>query len=538
MQTLPLIIPPDGAPVASEAPVIPDPPIVVLQPALLEPPAPFDPEATDNLILRLQIAPALEILEASVRLQGDSHQANLVNHARISVDNNLAEIGFGELRPLTRIGFTPVAGAHRLMIRLGGAWIQPDGPASVNFANYSSNTRFPELVTEGVLLDNVAAVTNIESISFPANVVLRLTDGGAPFFFHRGELRTAGVQTPDFGQQLALALQGCEPVNGRCTIDLIAHSDAFGTITATQPRVVYRFVHNSLDGLDFAARSVLIPAGGGATFLLPLRQNLANTPASPNEGTSGVQPPVAAVTLRLVPIGLGPVFATGARRGAIVSAQFQVAQAVVFGQPFTVAALYLYLLRRTPKAGLTMELRGDVDGEPRGAVLATAPVGVSGLAENTFAWAAATLGEPVTLEANTPIWIVLKAGEGEVEWRGGDIPTGGPAALFSTDQGNTWQSHPLTASYVFQQLLPDPATALTLRIEAGGEQQEIIYAPENFPLSLGPDSALVRGINAAIAQSGAPPPSSVGLTLRSDSALPVQVTLTQFDIAYTQVHTV
>ena len=488
---------------------------------------PFDPEAPDNLILRLQIAPAVAILAASVRLQAASHPANLVNHAQISIDNNLAQIDFGTLRPLTRITCTPVTGTHRLMIQLGGTWFQPAGVANVDFGNYTSNTKFPELLTEQVLLDNVTAITNIESISFPANVVLRLTDGGVPFFFQRGDLRPVGVQVPDFGQQLALTLQGCEPVQGRCVIDLIAHSDAFGTITATQPRLVYRFVHNSLDGLAFAARTVTVPAGGSATFPLPLRQDLTSTPE---------QVPVAAVTLGLVAIGFGPVFAaTEGRRGAVVSAQFQVAQAVTLAQALTVSALYLYLLSRTLKTSLTLELRADVDGEPRGALVATAPVEVSALAENTFAWVPTPLTEPVAIEANARIWIVLRADVGEVEWRGSDIPADGSAALFSIDRGNTWQTHPLAASYVFQQLLPDPATPLTLQIQVGGEEQEIVYTADAAPLSLGSEAPLVLGMNRAIIESGTTLPSTIDLTLRTDSAMPVQVTLTQFDIAYTQV---
>ena len=58
-----------------------------------------------------------------------------------------------------------------------------------------------------------------------------------------------------------------------------------------------------------------------------------------------------------------------------------------------------------------------------------------------------------------------------------------------------------------------------------------------FPLSLPPDAALVHGINAAIAQNGAAPLPVVDLSLSSDGSLPLQVTFTQFDIAYSQVHT-
>lgn len=200
------------------------------------------------------------------------------------------------------------------------------------------------------------------------------------------------------------------------------------------------------------------------------------------------------------------------------------------------SALYLYLLGRTPKTSLTLELRADVDGEPRGTLVATAPVEVSTLVENTFTWVPTPLAEPVAIEVNARIWIVLRADVGEVEWRRSDIPADGSAALFSTDRGNTWQTHPLAASYVFQRLLPDPTTPLTLQIQVGGEEQEIVYTADSTPLSLESEAPLVQGMNRIIIiESGATLPSTVDLTLHTDSAMPVQVTLTQFDIAYTQV---
>jgi hypothetical protein len=52
---------------------------------------------------------------------------------------------------------------------------------------------------------------------------------------------------------------------------------------------------------------------------------------------------------------------------------------------------------------------------------------------------------------------------------------------------------------------------------------------------VGSEAPLVQGMNRIITESGAMLPSTVDLTLRTDSAMPVQVTLTQFDIAYTQV---
>jgi hypothetical protein len=273
----------------------------------MPPTDPFQPERPDNPVLRLLVADGVEVREARARLTGSSHTANLAGGASISAGS--AQIALGGPRPVTRIRYPQAAGgASPLMIQLGGAWFQPQPAGGVRFDNYPSDTRFPELITEKVLLGNVASVSDVESTTFPSNVTLRLTDGGVPFFAGRGDLRTAGADIPDFGAQLAQTLQGCEPIDGVCALDLVAHSDTFGTIAADVTRIAYRVSVNSLGDAPFDARTVLLPADGGAVFDVPLAGGLTIPPD---------RPVVAGVSMSLVALGLGPAFAPHlGRRGA------------------------------------------------------------------------------------------------------------------------------------------------------------------------------------------------------------------------------
>lgn len=491
--------------------------------------AAFAPETPDNALLTLAVAQDVEIAEARLTLAGAPHTANLAGTAVPT--GTLVTLEFSALRPCTRIGFVKAdaAAPSTLMVQLGGVWHQPAAAGGVDFANVQPGAAFPELVAEKALLSNVASVSNVESTSYPANVTLRLGDGGVPFFFHRGELR-GEVWVPDFSQHLALALQGIEPVGGVRSVDLVAHSDAFGIITATAARLVGRMAHDSLQGLSDAERTVAIPAGGTASFNMPAPQGLA----PPQD-----RPAVTGASVAFTALAFGPAFpAPAGRRGAIVSAQFQVAQAVDFPAKLTASGVHLYLLRRTPQAALTLELRADGGGEPRGTILATASFQADGLPDGAFDWATVALEKPLALEAGARLWIVLKADQGEVEWRGDDVADSMPAARFSADRGNTWQPHSLAVSYIFERLLPDPAAPLAITLKVGDERQEIPYQPETFPAVLDASSPLVRGLNAVIAaQTGgeldAPLPLEIAVAMVADPPPPVQIVLTRLDVTYT-----
>jgi hypothetical protein len=523
-------VPPGGAPIASAALSLTGLPI-----RLVPPTDPFAPEALENTLLTFVVVSGVEILEATASLVGDDHAADLA--AGAVIDDGRALIDLGGLRPLTRIDFTKgvANAASKLMVQLGGVWHRPEPAGATDFDAYVPNTPFPELITEKALLANVGSVRTVESITFPSNVALRLTDGGVPFFFLRGNLRRDPVRVPDFGEQLALAVRGCEPVDGACSIDLVAHSDTFGTISVDAARAACRVVHNGLDGLTFDDRTRGIPPGATARLDLPVPDGLV---------VPDGRPAVSTVSLGLVALGFGPAFAPAiVHHGAVVSAEFQVAQAVDFDEPVTTSAVYLYLARRTPKATLTVELRADADGEPRGAVLASASVDAAGLPDGGFGWLAAPLtapqAAPLVVEAGTRLWIALTSGAGEIEWGGDDVADGRLATQFSADRGNTWRPHPMTAGFLFVQTLPDPAAPLTLTLAVGGHEQSVAYDPSAFPLTLDSASPLARGINAAFVTAtggdpGTPLPATISLDLGADSPRPLQVSLTQFDVTYVQ----
>ena len=524
----PYIHPLDGAPVASEAPALSGPPVATdLAPAWV-------PESPEGPVLRLLIATQAEIVEATGGLSGSPHDANLAATATLSL--NRATIDLGAPRPLTRIRFVKAnsAAATQLMIQLGGSWLTPQTAGGVNFASYNSGTLFPELVTSKVLLSNASSVSDVESITHPTHVTLRATDGGVPFFFHRGELRPGGARVPDFAQQLNLALQNCEPDGGVYSLDLVARTETFGEVAMPSAHIVSRAAHNSLDSLSFDDRTrVLLPgADPPAIFALAVPPNLT-LPAG--------RPAVAAVELALFARGRGPAsVATDGRRGAVVSARFQVAQATSTSEAtVAVAAVHLHLLRRTPQATLTLELRADTEGEPRGTLLASASQSADALAEDAFRWLRVDFEEPATVPAGSRLWIVLETEGGEVEWRGADVPRGGAAALFSTDRGNNWQPHPLAANHVLELSLAAIGSPPTVTLGVGGEEQSVLYDPAASPVVLDADSPLVRGINQAIANTtgstvGAALPAEIPLTLESDATLPLQITLTRLDVVYTQ----
>ncbi len=514
--SLPMIVPPGGASVASRASAVAanTPPLDMLPPSDTP-----DPQASDNVVKRFVATPDVEILDARLHLAGAAHTANLASGA--SVSGGQALIDLGGLRPLSRVNFTRTsAGADSaLMIQVGGSWFLPAPVGSVLFSDYNPNVPFPELITEKALLSNAASVSNVESITFPSNVTLRLGDGGVPFFFQRGALRASGVPVPDFAQQLDLAIRSSEPLEGVCHIDLVAHSDAFGTLVANQAQVTFRTQRNCLVGLDLATRTGTLPSA----FALPVPSGLT-LPVD--------RPPVSTVSLAAVAIGFGPSFAPALlRRGAVVSADFQVAQAIDIQVELSVDGLYLYLQSRGNGA-LTVELRLDADGEPRGAVLASSTPRVDELPTTGFEWLEVVLDAPVAVAGGTRVWIVARADQAGVEWAGDDVV--GLPALVSLDRGNSWQAHPLTASYALRLALPSP---LTLGMQVGDERQAVPLIPVAFPLTLDSAAPLVRGLNAALTNgrgSGDPLPDGVAIELSVEPVLALQLTLTQFDVTYVQ----
>jgi hypothetical protein len=519
LASLPTITPPGGAAVTSQASAgAGGPSPFAIQPI---PAGSFDPQASDNVVKRFLAAPDIEVLDARLRLVGGEHTANLASSESVSASGGQAIIDLGGLRPITRVNFTQASANadSKLMIQVGGSWFLPATVGSVNFNDYSPNARFPELITEKALVNNAASVIDVESITLPTNVTLRLGDGGVPFFFQRGGLRPTGVPVPDFAQQLDLAIRSTDPTNGVCQIDVVAHSDAFGTLVASNTSVTFRTLRNSLDELDFAARTRSLPS----TFDLPVPGGLT-VPAD--------RPPVAAVSLAAVAIGFGPSFAPALpRRGAVVSAEFQVAQAADMDTDLVLDGLYIYVQPRGSGA-LTLELRLDADGEPRGAILASSSPALDQLPGDAFTWLEIALDTPLPVSGGTRLWIVARADGAGVEWAGDDVV--GPPALVSVDRGNSWQAHPLTASYAFRRALPTP---LVLGLQVGNELQPVSLDADELPLTLDTAAPLLRGLNAMLTagrDAGAPLPASVSIALSSDPVLPLQVTFTQFDATFVQ----
>ena len=486
------------------------------------PPAPVDPEATDNALLRFVAAPDLEVLEARVHLVGGAHTANLAGGANVS--SGTALIDLGGLRPITRINFARSGSPSKLMIQLGGTWFLPAPAGGVaTFEDYAPNTPFPELVTEKALLSRVASVSTVESVTFPTNVALRLADGGVPFFFLRAALRESGADVPDFGSQLALALRSAEPVDGMSRVDMFAHSDTLGSLTVDQAEVSFRIARGLVDGVAVDARTCSVP--GALNLALP-----------PGLHVPTGREPVSRVALSLEGQRFGPSFAPALHHhGAVVAPAFQVAQPVDVADALTVTSVSFSLLRRA-SGPLTVEVRRDVDGEPRGSVLATASVPVDALPGAAFAPLDVPLTPPLAIDAGVRIWLVLRSDQADVEWAADDTPADRLGALVSLDRGNTWQPHPFTTTYTLLLALGTPSVTLKFA-EA---PQTLTLEPAALPVELDAGTPLVQDLNAALTdgrQPGDSLPEALQLAIAAIDAPGLQVTLVHFDVTFDQTLT-
>ena len=213
----------------------------------------------------------------------------------------------------------------------------------------------------------------------------------------------------------------------------------------------------------------------------------------------------------------------------MVSSAFQVAQALEVADDIAVDGVYLYLQRRASGA-LTVELREDAEGEPRGQPLATATLAIDSVPEAEFGWLEVGFDVPLSMPGSRRLWLVLRTEQADLEWAGDNVPSGGLAAQVSLDRGNSWQAHPMSASYAFRLALARLDRPLTLEPTVGEQTQSVAYDPPTLPVSFDSTSALVRGLNDALASS--PLPDHVEIGLAADPALAFQVSFTRFDVTF------
>ena len=144
-----------------------------------------------------------------------------------------------------------------------------------------------------------------------------------------------------------------------------------------------------------------------------------------------------------------------ATASAQVSPVFYLAQPI---QPVsgTITGVDLYLLR-ADGASLTVELQGDQGGAPAGKALAAADVDAAQLGA-AGGWVTVRFPQPLPVQAQQALWIVLKARSGAAYWRAMTADSGdaSPVMLFSRD-GSFWRSHePKLIGWQKVMVLPPP----------------------------------------------------------------------------------
>jgi hypothetical protein len=522
---LPQVEPTGGAPLDSEVRPLPDPPI------LLQTPPAFQPQQPDNVLLRLAVADGVTVTSATARLSGVPADTDIADGAVTIDGSNNALIDLGRVRPVSSITFLQRHGGQPspLMLQIGATWILPQNAGTTNFANLASGVPFPELQASKFLLGNVASVSHVMSHSFPANVTLRINDGGAPFFALPGDLKATPAVVPNFSQPLAQALANTPVQDGRRTADLVCHSDAFGTIIPAQSVFAVAFKIDGLGNGDFAARTQTLGPGAAAQLNLNLPSGLAR-PAS--------GPIVSAVALRAVALGFGPGFTPpDGDQAAVASSIFELAQPIALPDPVSVASLLLLAMRRGSDLAATVQLRADANGSPAGDVLGTASLATADVTDGGFAWVTAAFSRPVALRGGQQAWVRVHVDQGELLLRGTEVDATIGAARYSTNHGNSWAQHPLTLAFLTG-IAEDAQLHPGVRLAAGGQQQTITLPPPGTSLQFGDADALIAGLNAALSAAapspGSPLPATLALTIGNEGAYARQITLTRFDMTLNQ----
>jgi hypothetical protein len=521
---LPKIEPAGGAPLDSEAGPLPQPPV-----QRQTPPA-FQPQQPDNVLLRLAIAEGVTVTSATAHISGTPVDTDFAPGA-VSVDgSNNALIAFDRVRPVTSITYLQqqTGQPSPLMVQIGATWILPQNVGTANFANLASGVPFPELQASKLLLGNVASVSHVMSHSFPANVTLRF-GSGAPFFALSGDLKVTPAAVPDFGQPLTQALANAPVQGGRRTVDLVCHSDSLGTVSAGQGSFAVAFKFDGLGDGDFAARTATLVPGAAVQFDLALPAGLL-PPAS--------GPVVTAVALRGAALGFGPGFTPpDGDQAAIASPVFELAQPIVASDAVLVASLLLLAMRRGSDLAATIQLRGDASGLPGGDVLGAATLAAADADDAAFAWVTVAFNRPVALKSGQQVWVRVHIDHGELLLRGAAADAGIGAARYSTNQGNTWQQHPLTLAFLTE-IAEDTQHPPGVRLTAGGHEQTVTLPAPGTSLQFGGADALIVGLNAALTAAapspGTPLPATLALTIGSEPAYPRQITLTRFDMTLNQ----
>ncbi len=393
---------------------------------------------------------------------------------------------------------------QKIEVTLTNALSQADFEAKtrIDCQSYPSNVRFvlaqsvPEKDQDGNFI--APKIREGGKLLLLSPIPFAQATGKEPILWtYNGDL-AGQVTLPDFSQELNEFLESSPAQEGLCFPHLVAYSDTPGFLeileTGGSPFVSLNYVNTiEFTGEDPLSTTVTFQHHGDIqTMPLTLFRRGQDgkfvTPAGVDSTAPHVRVQKVQFELsgtmdedRLDPDARWTQQATPAR--AHVSGVFSLAQPITPKADRRVAGIDLYLLAAA-NADLVLELQGDASGAPDGQALATTSIDASSAMQEAD-WISARFDEPVDVEGNQTLWIVLKARAGEADWLA-DVASETVGALRYSRDGAFWTTHepPMTGLHKLKIVLPpaerpaalsaDLPTRLGIALSPGEDPQTVV----------------------------------------------------------------
>ncbi len=146
--------------------------------------------------------------------------------------------------------------------------------------------------------------------------------------------------------------------------------------------------------------------------------------------------------------------------GVVISSQYLIAQEIIPTQNLNVTRISLHMAKLMTDLEIEVEIHpGHPEGQPLDEVIVSKTLSGQDLAQ-TYDWVDIKFDD-LTLMADNPYWVVLRAKKGEANWHADVKSPCGGMLRYSKDGGKTWSNHHMDGLfkvfYLMEAYEPSPA---------------------------------------------------------------------------------
>ena len=432
-----------------------------------------DPLEGDRTIIWRSLPVGAQIVSATITVTPVAAPTGSLFEEIITFTGNLGSLGatkdggsaFVEVDFHKRRTLAAVAGnsltVATLQVDLGGLYVEINDKGAIKSPGDTLFQVTPDGLLPGLTVNKFKLtgldpdITSVTIRSLPTN--LSVTLGTLrPFWTVTGELSTSATSR-DFSTVLQKFLLTANVENGFCVVPLVIHSD---TVARLQLELDVEYV-NQAALLAPGVLQAVLPFDFGTIQNASPGVLSINLPAGAHvlPGQTAVRVTGAFADTRIVPgIGLpvGMPLPAAPAPVVTVSADESQAQSLVPASGFLAVSADLLLAALSPATKLSLDVRGDVSGEPDSASLLPEPVlfTVTAIPGQQLTWVNVPFAQPFNFEAGPTYWLVLMSLQGDGVWSVNPAPSPDPGVQHTLDGGLSWRqagalkiSGPLAAAF-------------------------------------------------------------------------------------------